>query len=459
MAMISGKLTTPRNAHRVVSTNRATHNNLLFRTLSVLVLLCALCACLPTSSGTNVESGDINDFYGTSQSEAIQKADSLEGAARKSRLDSKQLKLIDKFGSDVYFPAIDWLSVKAAARARSSQESASRNSTLKLVTPLYDTGHALSVDDSGVVSLWDVPKNQSYFICEIAQDYRAIAVDLLRGLVALARNGFLEIYSLEDCSRKITLDRIKTRISQLSFHPSGLSVLAAGLDGKVYHWRFAYQRKSSNVREKQRALERYFGHAAAVSSATFHPEGRVFFSADLDGAIYAWLSYSADQHGGKYDASNFGFRGLSEKAQRAVGSTSVADRVEDLQVSSDGNYLLVTTQSGWVEVWKVRGFSREGLVQAHQGLIYDAALVSGSARLELFTVGRDGRVKLWKFLRDEKRDSNTLQLKKEFEIAKGRHLAGVSSDELVVATADGLLLQVQISQERTEFGGDGDDRS
>src|SRR5690606_29308945 len=111
-------------------------------------------------------------------------------------------------------------------------------------------------------------------------------------------------------------------------------------------------------------LERYLGHATVVSSIAYHPFGRVFFSGDWRGRLNAWLTYDSDPHEGRYDENIFGGLLFSEQARRAKAKRSGDKSIERLLVSSDGEFLFVATETGSLELWRVRGFRQLATVQA-----------------------------------------------------------------------------------------------
>jgi WD40 repeat protein len=301
------------------------------------------------------------------------------------------------------------------------------------------------LSENGEVKLWDVENNAGYFVCETGRSFRTAAVELRRGLIAVAQTGSLELYSIESCKRVAQLTRIKTRISALKFHPNGLSVLAAGVDGRLYRWRFGLDKAAKSFQRQQLSLERYFGHATSLSSLAIHPTGRVFFSGDLNGVIHAWLAYDADKFQGEYDRSFFGFQGHSERALRSVGQLAIPDRVESLYVSQDGEYLLAASQDGTVELWKVRGFVRIASVKAHAGLIYDLSVIrQHEGILAFFTIGRDGFVRLWNVEENQLLKTYSIEQKREFKLLSARMLAGVSESTLLIGTRQGKLLDVQL---------------
>lgn len=355
----------------------------------------------------------------------------------------KPLEILGKSSDSTAEKLTDWNQLFRAALRRPAGFT---ESELQLIRVIPDTPFAVSITADGEVYLWDIPGNKSYYLCEISSDFQAVALHSGRGLIAAAYTGRLDLYSIESCMRLAILDRVKTRFASVQFDSAGRAMLAAGIDGKVYRWRFAHQLESRSVRDRQLSLERYFGHAASTSSLAVHPGGRVFFSGDTDGVIHAWRAYNADQFQGRYDQSEFGFKGHSKVALRGKGRLAVPDRIESIKLSDDGKRLLLAAQDGRVEVWKVRGFVREAAVEAHTGLIYDTAIVPGTGGALFFTVGRDSFVRLWRL--EENNDLRTVKIvmRKEFSVPDGRLIAGLSESSLLVGVRGGRILEVQFKE-------------
>lgn len=356
------------------------------------------------------------------------------------KTEANYLERPDKSADVASENSTDWNHIYTEALNRPTGRT---ESELKLIRIIPDTPFALSITADGEVRLWDIPGNQSYYLCEISNNFQAVALNISRGLIAAAYTGRLDLYSIESCMRLAILDRVKTRFASVQFDPAGRSMIAAGMDSKVYRWRFAHQLESRSLRDRQLSLERYFGHAASTSSLAVHPGGRVFFSGDTAGVIHAWLAYNADQFQGRYDQSEFGFKGHSKAALRGKGRLAVPDRIESIESSDDGNRILLAAQDGRVEVWKVRGFVREAAVVAHTGLIYDTAIVPGTGGTLFFTIGRDSFVRLWRL--EENKELRIIKIvkRKEFSVPDGHLIAGLSETSLLVGVRGGRILEVQ----------------
>jgi WD40 repeat protein len=390
---------------------------------------------------------DSNDIIEQSQSVKAEQESAGKDDLAVPDSGDKGLELLENSFANGEFPIADWEAIYQNSLSRVAERNVSE---FELLQAVPGSPFAVSIVADGEVRLWDVAADQSFFLCEIGRKFRVTALHLARALVAIGQTGSVEVYDLRTCQRVAALDKLKTRLGRVTFAPDGLSLVAAGIDGRVYRWRFAHELQSSSFKQKQLSLERYFGHSASVAGVAVHPEGRVLFSGDTDGVVNAWLTYDSDRYSGKYDQSEFGFKGHSEAALRASGRLEPAGRVEKLVVSDNGRHLLIAAQNGQLEIWKVRGFLREVSIEAHRGLIYDAIFVPGSRGSRLVTLGRDGYVRFWRLNKDEDLDTSELRLQKEVAIKGARMLAGLTSKSLLIGVKGGALLEVKL---KTAFEG------
>jgi WD40 repeat protein len=300
---------------------------------------------------------------------------------------------------------------------------------------------ALVVHKSGRVFLWEVPAGRSFHLLDLPSEVSAIAFHRERGLIAFASATEVGVLDANSGRETARLRRLKTRVASLVFQPDGAAIVAGGTDGEVYRWKFEEEKSAPTVREEAKSLERYFGHSNVVSAVAYHPVGRVFFSADWSGVLSAWLPYDSDRFKGVYDENLFSTRAFSDRASRMRAGRSSESSIESLALSADGEALLVASQDGSLEWWRVRGFSLAASVAAHRGLVYDLAFAPSGKRA--VSVGRDGKLKLWSL--SEQLDSETAQTEfklvreKEFETLGGARVSFLDESTLIVADKTGKV--------------------
>jgi WD40 repeat protein len=215
-------------------------------------------------------------------------------------------------------------------------------------------------------------------------------------MVAFAEAGLIHLFELKTGRKIATQNKIKARISSIDFDASCDGVLIGSTDSKVYRWRYRNDQEGSSLREKEQALERYIGHTSVISQVSFHPKGRVFFSADWLGRVLAWVRYDADGFEGEYLTNAVSGRPFTVEGQLAKGSFQADGSVETLRVNQTGELLAVSSDKGQLALLMVRGFRLLNKIQAHNGLIYDLDY-SADGKTAL-TVGRDNRLKVWRVL-------------------------------------------------------------
>jgi WD40 repeat protein len=214
----------------------------------------------------------------------------------------------------------------------------------------------------------------------------------------------------------------------------------------VYRWKFASWTPSLGYEAREKLLERYVAHASAVSALAFHPYGRIFFSGDWDGALNAWLRYDSDAFAGAYDQNTSPGTFFTGGVQRMRVSAGQGSDIVRIRITEDGQYLLLVTQSGMMELWKVRGFRRLCQMQAHKGLIYDARFTPD--RPGIVTLGRDEQVRQWNIAQQPDPAGGpalfSLVLAKDRSQAGLRQLAPLADGRLVAGTDGGEVVEVQL---------------
>lgn len=289
------------------------------------------------------------------------------------------------------------------------------------------------VSASGQASLIDPRRRERRIVGEYGSELRFVALEPRMGRMALVHPARVAIIDLHTGEEAYGLDKLKVRVNSVAFEPMGDTIICGAADGRVYRWKFIHESGATTSRSFERGLERYIGHASVVSAVACHPQGRVFFSGDWKGKLNAWLGYDADAFGGEYDKNATRGRIFTAEVTRVRASGEVQGSIEKLLVSPDGELLYVVTDKGFLQVWRVRGFRRLVQVQAHDGLIYDAALSPSGTSIS--TVGRDGFVREWKLLVTGQEEGDPVEGElrefQKWERRDVRKLAYISEAELV----------------------------
>ncbi len=316
--------------------------------------------------------------------------------------------------------------------------------------------YAVSIDRHAEVLLWNLKTGRAKFLLRMPGAARGqelvAALNPQAHRLAVAQGTQIFIFDLAlpgaiGGTPVPTQDLrvLKTRVSSLEFQPTGSgALLIGGADGKVYRWRYGFERVADRMREKQKVLERYSGPASVISLVKYHPFGRVFFSTDWSGGLFAWLSYDADVFQGEYDQNYLENRFFAQKPE-STGSVRALDgtMVTALDVSPSGEWLALGTEKGLVELWMIRGFRKVASFEAHKGIIRDLGFGKDSA--SIVTAGRDGRVVRLGIVPDVMKSLAPLfVLKKESEVAIPEvvSLQVVSSTKVLAGSGDGTLLEI-----------------
>ncbi len=226
---------------------------------------------------------------------------------------------------------------------------------------------------------------------------QATAYSPVRSLLALASREKIEIFRISATDGFFRAEPVaelsspEGRIAtDIDFDPSGQSLLIGGLDGRVYRWLLSYDHLSGGI-----SLERYYGHSAAINSVAYHPFGGVFFSADKQGVLSAWLPYEQSSILARQQrAELFAGRFFADRAVRSNAPRGGnIDSLFNLTPSGDGEFLFLSRNDGSIEVWQTRGLRRLVTLQAHSGIVYDLAI--GDSPHALISIGRDSRIRFW----------------------------------------------------------------
>ncbi len=307
--------------------------------------------------------------------------------------------------------------------------------------------YALSLDNEGEVAVWDLERGLRRKMFELPQKVDTAVFSDSGRYIASAKGHRLIIFPLwAGLGEPLEFKRITSNIVSLAFDAEEHAILAGAADSNIYRWVFDAKNFANKARKDASGLDRYSGHATVVSAIAAHPYGRVFISADWNGVVKAWLTYDSDPYGGKYDKNLFGRRFFADVPVNKPLQRSDGERVDQLRVSENGKYFIVTTQDGMLELWQVRGLSKIAETKAHNGLIYGAAI--NKAGDEVATIARDGVLKFWHKERKQERLKNyELKLNSEQKLPGVRELMYLSDGRLVSGSLDGKVEVVTISPE------------
>ena len=306
----------------------------------------------------------------------------------------------------------------------------------------------VSVGSDGRVIGWDLNSGSGHLLKTLEAPLQFATVGERAPLIAYATKGRLVVTCLIECQGEWSLSRLKTRPASLEFHDLDNSVLIGGGDGRVYRWNFALEGSATTVTEREKILERYIAHQSPISALASHSVGRAFFSADWSGALYSWLPYTADDHGGEYDKNLFGGRFYGE-----IGTFLKAPRGQDrgitaLGLSANGERLGLGSEDGYVEVWEVRGFLMGARQPAHNGRVTSVAVSHDGQRVA--SLGRDSMLFVHAVAPDPMHRIAPEALPLTLEpilsqpMAGARHLRFISNGNIIFTTADGRLGEISL---------------
>lgn len=314
----------------------------------------------------------------------------------------------------------------------------------------YGQKDLISVSSDGQVLFWSLgsaPKSYELF------RLRAIPVLVSYSdetkLLAAVYVDKVELLHIHDGSVAFSLSRIRSALLDSTFSQDGRSLLLAGGDGIIYRWKFVEESRAKLKSQKEKSFEQYFGLSTSVSSLVTHPQGRLFFSGDWDGGLNAWLTYDSDRLKGAYDENLFGQQFFAEEARRSKASRG-GEAIQHLEVTKDGQLIVATAQTGYLEVWKVRGFKLGASLRVHDGEIF--ALAVSPDGHHAATSGRDGKVVISSFrklsdkelqLKEDRTADYELKSVKE-ESVRARSLVFSNNKDLLAGLDTGEVVQIQV---------------
>jgi hypothetical protein len=366
----------------------------------------------------------------------------LEGAGREPGVTSSKVATSGKSGINQP-ESLGTSHFEPASRAYLSEIIAlSAGGDKSLILALRRGGQLSSINKQDQVAasiqIQPAPDVAAFFQGE----FLALAVE---GKVSIQKVGGNLLLSTE----AVLSSRIPTRILSLRFSNNGESLYIGGADGMVYRWRFRDEQRATNVKDKQRCFERYVGASSSISAVVPHPQARLFFSADWDGGLNAWVPYDADVFNGAYDENLFAGRGYTDKVTRQRAARPNGGALQDLDVSAKGRWLFACTEGGVIEVWKVRGFARMLRAELAKGDCFDIQALGDENSFAV--IHRDGtlRIILVKERQAEglaKQEVYTEIMQQQY-VKEPRVLAfSNQTSEVLVGNAEGQVMRFSVPQ-------------
>jgi WD40 repeat protein/serine/threonine protein kinase len=193
-------------------------------------------------------------------------------------------------------------------------------------------------------------------------------------------------------------------VTSTCFSPDGKRLAGAGANGTVRVWDLA-------ARREDRALR---GHAGAVNGVCFSPDGRRLASAGADGAVRVWDAQTGQEqvllrgHAGAVNGVCFSPDGRRLASAGADGAVRVWDaqtgeellslrgpegRVHAVAYSPDGRRLASAGADGAVRVWDAQTGRAALTLLGHVGAATSVCFSPDGRRLA--SAGEDGAVRVW----------------------------------------------------------------
>jgi len=316
--------------------------------------------------------------------------------------------------------------------------------------------------DGRVMANWPETPGNHHLLLTAASSSNVSAFSSAGAFIAGIESDGIFVRSINGGVSPIKLSRLTTRVTALEFSPDGDSLLIGGVDGMVYLWNFRDEMMQTQSTRPEWYLHRYPGLGASVSALKFHPNGRLFFASDLRGAVSAWEKYQIDGPEG-YPKNITGRRFLTAQTPRSVVRRGDGRGVDRIALDSSAQFFALGIENGAIEIWKLRGLEKQGVVQAHDGQIISLEFDPTAQNIgELVSVGKDGWIRSWelvakaKNISDEKKSikkqqgDNTVSYKmiptrvKEISLSNVITASFVPGRGYFVGSKDGDISKVQI---------------
>lgn len=256
-----------------------------------------------------------------------------------------------------------------------------------------DKDTLITVDNDGNYKV--ARKDDKVVSCgKINNKFKSIAYSVDGQMAAVGYSRDVKIYDLQTGEVIHSLEDLPSSVLSIDFSPDEKAVLFGCTDGKVYQWDFQHKDPLLPLVSFTNAdIERYVGHSAVISAVKYHPYGGSFFSADWNGVLSVWKPYPKDNIPDKLVNNIYPERFFSDEARRVVATRSSTEEISDLDITKDGEVLVLATSEGNLEFWRVRGLKKYATIKAHKGVIYDFDISPDGK--SVVSCGRDGEIKYW----------------------------------------------------------------
>lgn len=215
--------------------------------------------------------------------------------------------------------------------------------------------------------------------------------------LAIAQYSRVTLFEIPNRRITSSLTRVKGRIGALAWDPRGELVAMGNPAGDVMAWRVRGGSYAGS--DNLKAVEHYQGGVSPVIGISFHPSGRVFFTAERAGAVSVWRLLRTESALGLRDQQALADKEpVSKERQRFA---SLGEEIEELWLDPTGQTLFVTTVSGLAYQWKIRGLVQQPGLRVGKdaavsltGLTVNSVGSSRRSRI-VVTAQRDQRLRFW----------------------------------------------------------------
>jgi hypothetical protein len=199
----------------------------------------------------------------------------------------------------------------------------------------------------------------------------ALALSPDNRYLAVAQTSLVVVYDIVQRRIAYQLTRVRGRITSLAWDPRG-ELIALGLaGGDIYLWSLDPGFFGGQGRDSYDAIEHYIGGETPIVGLVFHPSGGAFISAELEGTLSVWRALRTEQELGLRDRFNLADAEAVSSTRRVF--SKVEGSLNDSLLTPDGELFMVTTSTGKLAAWKIRG-----LVQQEDTMVSKEALLSFS---------------------------------------------------------------------------------